>query len=104
MPDRPAHNGETGMDVRRSLTLLVLTLAAVVPAGVAHADGGDAQRCAWSQWGQSAAHEGHGCAEGQRGLRLQAVVDVDPFAVQEAAEDFGGLPVHYGVPLTDSSG
>ena len=92
------------MDVRRSATLLVLVLAAVAPAGVAQAAGDDPQRCVWSQWGQSARHEGRGCAEGQRGLRVQAVVNVEPFAVQEAAEDFGGLPVHFGVPLIDSSG
>lgn len=59
--------------------------------------------CEWNQWGQSAAHDGQVCVEGQRGLRMLAHLVVDPFA-QQAFAEFGGLPVHYPVPLVDGDG
>src|SRR5262245_24530383 len=41
------------------------------------------------------------CVAGQRGLRLLEQFTVDPFAAQEAAENFGALAVSYPAPLLD---
>jgi outer membrane protein assembly factor BamB len=57
--------------------------------------------CEWTQWGQSAGHDGAVCAAGQDELRMLARLTVDRFAEQETAEMFG-LLVHYPVPLIDS--
>ncbi|WIM94475.1 hypothetical protein ACTOB_006499 [Actinoplanes oblitus] len=62
--------------------------------------------CAWTQWGQSAAHTGHSCAPGQRNLQLVEHMVVDPFAEQEAGESQSGsyIPVHLPAPLVDGEG
>jgi outer membrane protein assembly factor BamB len=67
-------------------------------------DGGRGKRCEWNQWGQSAAHDGQVCVDGQRGLRMLARLTVDPFADQETAEHGGSLLVHYPAPLLDDDG
>ena len=62
-------------------------------------------RCEWSQWGQSAAHDGQACASGQNVARELAHVVIDPFVAQEALETgFDALLVHYQVPLSDDEG
>jgi outer membrane protein assembly factor BamB len=60
--------------------------------------------CEWTQWGQSAAHDGEVCVEGQEDLRILARLTVDPFADQETAETGGSLLVHYPAPLIDDDG
>jgi hypothetical protein len=57
--------------------------------------------CSFSQWGQSAAHDGEICSFGQPAKRKLATLAYDPFVEQEKAETFGALFVHYQVPLTD---
>jgi outer membrane protein assembly factor BamB len=80
-------------------------VAVIGPAMPAHAaDDHRGTACEWSQWGQSPAHDGQVCVDGQRGLRLLTRITVDPFAAQEAAEDFGSLAAHYAVPLIDRDG
>lgn len=55
---------------------------------------------AWSQWGQSAAHDGSIDAVGQDADRVVGSAVIDPFVDQEQAETGGALLVHYGVPLS----
>jgi hypothetical protein len=84
----------------------VIGLAVVLSAGWAWddpEDEQDAQRCSWSQWGQSAAHDGAVCVAAQPAERELASVTFDPFVAQEMAETFGGLFVHYQVPLSDDA-
>ena len=81
------------------LVLMVSGLAPVVAAADDRSGG-----CDWGQWGQSAAHNGQVCVRGQQDLRLLTRVVVDPFAEQETTEGFGGLSVHYPVPLVDGDG
>jgi hypothetical protein len=60
--------------------------------------------CTWSQWGQSAAHDGQTCAQGQSPTRVLEHIVYDPFEFQEMSEGGGDLFVHYQVPLNDSAG
>ncbi len=62
-------------------------------------------KCNWTQWGQSAAHQGQGCVPGQSPDRLLARLSYDPLTEVEAADTPGddGAPeliVHYPAPLT----
>jgi outer membrane protein assembly factor BamB len=79
---------------------VVLMISGGAPA---LADDNDRPRdCEWSQWGQSAAHNGQVlCAGGDYDVRLLTRMVVDPFAGQLNAETGGGIPVHYPAPLTD---
>jgi outer membrane protein assembly factor BamB len=52
----------------------------------------------WTQWGQSAGHNGNVCVGGQPPAKILGTVAVDPFGSQETASD-GDLRVHYQVPL-----
>lgn len=79
---------------------VLLMISGLPPATADDRSGG----CDWGQWGQSAAHSGQVCVRGQRDLRLLTHVVVDPFAEQETIENFGGLAVHYPVPLVDGHG
>ena len=60
--------------------------------------------CSWTQWGQSADHAGSSCVRGQAPERVLDHIVYDPFEFQEIAEGFGGLFMHYQVPLTDAVG
>jgi hypothetical protein len=83
--------------------LCAALVVSTAPA-VAYADDGQPQRCAWTQWGQGPEHAGRSCVAGQQGLRVLDELIVDPFAAQEAAENFGALAVNYPAPLLDSDG
>ena len=60
--------------------------------------------CGWTQWGQSAAHDGGSCARGQEPRTVLDHIVYDPFQVQEIREGGGDLFVHYQVPLNDDDG
>ncbi|HEX7836582.1 MAG TPA: hypothetical protein VF469_03915 [Kofleriaceae bacterium] len=60
--------------------------------------------CSWSQWGQSASHDGQSCVRGQEPTRVLEHIVYDPFEFQEMAEGGGDLFVHYQVPLNDGAG
>src|ERR1043165_2445531 len=60
--------------------------------------------CSWTQWGQSADHAGSSCVRGQTPERVLDHIVYDPFEFQEIAEGFGGLFMHYQVPLTAAVG
>jgi len=60
--------------------------------------------CAWTQWGQTASHSGATCARGQQPERVLGHIVYDPFQLQEIAESFDSLLVHYQVPLNDEEG
>src|SRR5262249_4230376 len=60
--------------------------------------------CDWTQWGQSAAHEGAVCVAGQENLSMLARIVVDRFAAAEEADTGGQLLVHYPVALLDDEG
>jgi hypothetical protein len=49
--------------------------------------------CSWSQWGQSAAHDGQTCVRGQAPIRELDHIVYDPFEFQEMSETFGELLV-----------
>jgi hypothetical protein len=57
--------------------------------------------CAWSQWGQSATHDGDICRPAQPDRRELAHVVFDPFVAQEQEDRFGLLFVHYQAALND---
>ncbi|TCO52290.1 hypothetical protein [Actinocrispum wychmicini] len=84
---------------------LALAAAVLMVGGTATAASADdwSGGCDWTQWGQSAAHNGRTCARGQHDLRLLSRFVVDPFADQENTEN-GGISVHYPVPLVDTAG
>lgn len=91
--------------MRIKLAAIVAAVLAVAMAPTAtQADDGPSAACTWTQWGQSAAHTGMSCVAGQHDLRLLEQFTVDPFAVQEAAENFGALAVNYPAPLLDGDG
>jgi len=61
----------------------------------------------WTQWGQSAEHEGSVCATGQAMTRTLARIVYDPFNEQELADPGsrgGSLLVHYQSPLVVGDG
>jgi hypothetical protein len=60
--------------------------------------------CSWSQWGQSAAHDGQACVAGQAPTTTLDHIVYDPFEFQEMAEGGGDLFIHYQVPLNDDDG
>jgi hypothetical protein len=60
--------------------------------------------CTWSQWGQSAAHDGQSCVGGQQPTNVLDHIVYDPFEFQEIADSFGDLFIHYQVPLNDDDG
>jgi hypothetical protein len=61
--------------------------------------------CAWTQWGQNAAHQGAlRCADAQPAERSLVRVTIDPFTERELAETNGNLLTHYQVPLIDRQG
>jgi hypothetical protein len=60
--------------------------------------------CAWSQWGQSATHDGQACVAGQAPATTLDHIVYDPFEFQEMAEGGGDLFIHYQVPLNDDDG
>jgi len=88
----------------RTAAVLVAVVAAGSAPAAARADDGHSTRCGWTQWGQGPAHTGFSCVAGQHGLRLLEQFTVDPFAAQEAAENFGALAVNYPAPLLDGDG
>lgn len=92
-----------GARARTTAALCAALVVSTAPA-VAYADDGQPQRCAWTQWGQGPEHAGRSCVAGQQGLRVLDELIVDPFAAQEAAENFGALAVNYPAPLLDSDG
>jgi hypothetical protein len=61
-------------------------------------------RCSWTQWGQSAAHDGQSCVRGQKPTKILDHIVYDPFEFQEMAEGGGDLFIHYQVPLNDDDG
>lgn len=92
--------------VNRRWQLLLVGLVCAGWGGHGGDDHGDpGGTCEWTQWGQSAAHDGEVCAEGDSDLRLLARLVVDPFTDQEIAESGrGSLLVHYPAPLIDDDG
>src|SRR5882672_1745242 len=60
--------------------------------------------CTWSQWGQSAAHDGQACGRGQSPTHVLDHIVYDPFEFQEMSETGGNLFIHYQVPLNDGAG
>src|SRR5262245_47798493 len=74
-------------------------LAAICILCGAWGDGDDGddrgKQCEWTQWGQSPAHDGSVCVDGQSGLRMLARLVVDKFSAQETAEARGQLLIHY---------
>src|SRR5678815_855409 len=60
--------------------------------------------CTWSQWGQSAAHDGQACGRGQAPTNVLDHIVYDPFEFQEMSETGGVLFIHYQVPLNDGLG
>lgn len=60
--------------------------------------------CPWSQWGQSAAHDGQSCIVGQAPTHVLDHIVYDPFEFQEMSETSGDLFIHYQVPLNDGAG
>lgn len=91
------------MRMRTAAAVFAVAVVGMVPAA-AHADDGPSVQCTWTQWGQGPAHDGMSCVAGQRGLRLLEQFVVDPFAAQEAAENFGALAVSFPAPLLDGEG
>lgn len=65
---------------------------------------GQAPGCSWTQWGQSAAHDGQTCVGGQQPTTVLEHIIYDPFEFQELTETFGDLFIHYQVPLNDDDG
>jgi hypothetical protein len=63
-----------------------------------------ATSCAWTQWGQSAAHDGQSCVRGQAPIDELHHIVYDPFEFQEISDSFGDLFIHYQVPLNDDDG
>ena len=61
-------------------------------------------RCTWSQWGQTASHDGQTCARGQAPDNILHHIVYDPFEFQEMAAGSGDLFIHYQTPLTDDDG
>src|ERR1043166_5107987 len=61
-------------------------------------------RCTWSQWGQTASHDGQTCARGQAPDNILHHIVYDPFEFLEMAEGQGDLFIHYQSPLTDDDG
>jgi outer membrane protein assembly factor BamB len=95
--------------VKRGLPWVLVCLLSGAWEGHAERGGHDddddwGRSCEWTQWGQSASHDGEVCAEGDSDLRMLARLVVDPFADQEIAETGGGLLVHYPAPLLDDDG
>lgn len=64
----------------------------------------DSRGCTWSQWGQSASHDGQACEPGQAPTNVLDHRVYDPFEFQEMAEGFGDLFIHYQAPLNDEAG
>lgn len=90
--------------VHRGWTLVAIALLCGAWGDDDDHDRGRDLRCEWSQWGQSADHDGAMCVDGQRGLRMLARITVDPFAEEEQAAAGGSLLVHYPAPLLDDDG
>jgi len=57
----------------------------------------------WGEWGRTAQHSGDSPAVGQSPNAQLADITFDPFVMQEQAETFGELLVHYQAPLVDRS-
>jgi outer membrane protein assembly factor BamB len=91
------------MRIKAAAVFAAVLAVGIVPAP-ARADDGQPAPCDWTQWAQGAAHTGLSCFAGQRGLRILDQFTVDPFAEQEAAENFGALAVNYPAPLLDGDG
>jgi hypothetical protein len=91
------------MRIRTIAAMWAALAVGMVPA-TAQAATDDQGECTWTQWGQGPAHDGRSCVTGQHGLRLLQQFVVDPFAAQEAAENFGALAVSYPTPLLDDDG
>jgi outer membrane protein assembly factor BamB len=88
----------------RTIAALCAALAVSMVPTTAQAAAGDSAECTWTQWGGGPAHDGRSCLAGQHGLHLLQQLVVDPFAAQEAAENFGALAVNYPAPLLDDDG
>jgi hypothetical protein len=71
---------------------LAAAMCLLCSAGSAFA-GNDRATCEWTQWAQSASHEGQVCVAGQTDLRMLHRLVVDPFSAQEQAEAGGSLLV-----------
>lgn len=91
------------MRIKTAAVLAVVLAVGLMPAS-ASADDGQSARCGWTQWGGGPAHTGLSCFTAQHGLHLLQQFTVDPFAAQEAAENFGALAVNYPTPLLDGDG
>ena len=78
--------------------------APIATATAAFDLGQDDRSCTWTQWGQSASHNGQSCARGQTPKRILDHIVYDPFQFQEMRDSFGDLFVHYQAPLNDSIG
>ena len=57
----------------------------------------------WPQWGGGPAHDGSTAAVAQPLQTILADIVYDPFVEAEKAEWFGGLVVHYAVPLVEGN-
>src|ERR1044071_2186186 len=64
----------------------------------------DGPSCTWSQWGQSAAHDGETCVTGQAPTHVLEHIVYDPFEFQEMSETGGDLFIPSQVPLNDGAG
>jgi hypothetical protein len=79
--------------------VLLGVLLLAVTAVPAHAQSDDDAIPGWPQWAQNPQHTGSVRIEAQTPAKILADVVYDPFVPQEQAEQFGGLVVHYQVPL-----
>jgi hypothetical protein len=85
------------LEVPTRMLLGVFLLAVTTVCGQAEAS--DSTQSDWLQWAQNAQHTGSVGAEGQTPSNVLADIVYDPFVAQEQFEEFGGLVVHYQVPL-----
>jgi len=68
-------------------------------AAPVHAQSADPTATEWPQWAQNPQHTGLVHVEGQAPKKQLVDIVYDPFVPQEQVEGFGGLVVHYQVPL-----
>jgi hypothetical protein len=88
------------LEVAAKLLLAFFLLAVTAVPGQAQSSDSDSSYMTdWPQWGQNPQHSAFINVEGQAPIRVLADIVYDPFVPQEQVEEFGGLVVHYQVPL-----
>lgn len=85
----------------RRATILSAVILGFGFASTASGDDNPGQRCEWTQWGRSAAHDSQSCAKGQRVEKILAEKVLDPFVQNDTP--YGSLD-HLQVPLSDNEG